>query len=138
MHIVLHGCSYHFGCLSEADRRTTTLLIFNQFLTSIAESGLTIPRQMVEDGISVITDSLSITRLYFAEVILILESDERFPSDLILYAISAQIGTVWDEFVRSIDRGGFVGIRLSCGIRQFSWSSEGRILPHRNDTYLVN
>lgn len=129
MIITLYGCCQYFQGLTGRDYLTSTVSIRRKFVDAVKKNHLGNPSPIPDNDFIISEQTSPIERLYFADVMIFLEGFEKPLEDQICHLTTAEIGMLWDEFIRSfIDSGAFVGIRLICGIKQFRWSPEGRFL----------
>lgn len=127
MIITLYGCYKYFQGLADRDCLTSTVSIRCRFVDAVIKNNLGNPSPIPDKDLIISEEIVPIERLYFADLMILLEGVENPLEDQICHSTTAEIGTLWNEFVRSfIDSGAFVGVRLTCGIKQFRWSPEGR------------
>ena len=142
MNVTLFGCYYHFDELEINDGRAYRTLmqsILARFVQTAKTAGLSEMSVMDESDLHVNSESIPIASFYFVEITILVADGEQVPDDYTLQGVVVALGDLWDEFIRTgIDSGGFVGIRLECGIKQFKWSAEGRNYTTKTEGIQVN
>ncbi len=137
MIITLYGCSEYFHKIAAQgvrDYRTVTISIRTRFVGAVCVNHLGNPSPIPDNDFIISEEVVPIPYLCFADVVILLNGNETLPPwnetqkglDFICRNTTAEIGELWNEFVRAfIDSGAFVGVRLTYCTRQFRWSCEG-------------